>query len=134
MRERKFVWGASYVQNLEVHVGPEKLVRQFYLGRRWLRKNFPGCDTIHYCKTDPPAMTLQMPQILSKAGVKYVLQGRFPWGFYNWEGPDGSRVFVFAIRYVDPLINPKGNQGWLQFASEREDYYGSPQISTPNDL
>ncbi len=34
MRARKFVWGASYVQNLEVHVGPEKLVRQFYLGRR----------------------------------------------------------------------------------------------------
>jgi alpha-mannosidase len=123
MRERKFVWGASYVQNLEGHVGPEKLVRQFYLGRRWLRKNFPGCDTIHYCKTDPPTMTWQMPQILSKAGVKYVLQGRFPWGFYNWEGPDGSRVFVFAIRYADPLINPKGNQGWLQYALEREDYY-----------
>ena len=38
MREGKFVWGASYVQNLEVHVGPEKLVRQFYLGRRWLQK------------------------------------------------------------------------------------------------
>ena len=128
MRERKFVWGASYVQNLEVHVGPEKLARQFYLGRRWLRKNFPGCDTIHYCKTDPPAMTLQMPQILSKAGIKYVLQGRFTWGFYNWEAPDGSRVFVFAIRYSDPLFNPKGNEGWLQFAAEREDYYAARQF------
>jgi alpha-mannosidase len=128
MRERKFVWGASYVQNLEVHVGPEKLARQFYLGRRWLRKNFPGCDTIHYCKTDPPAMTLQMPQILSKAGIKYVLQGRFTWGFYNWEAPDGSRVFVFAIRYADPLINPKGNDGWLQYAAEREDYYAARQL------
>ena len=128
MRERKFVWGASYVQNLEGHVGPEKLVRQFYLGRRWLRKNFPGCDTVHYCKTDPPTMTLQMPQILSKAGVKYVLQGRFPWGFYNWESPDGSSIFVFAIRYAEPLINPKGNQGWLQFANEREEYYGSQKL------
>jgi alpha-mannosidase len=128
MRERKFVWGASYVQNLEVHVGPEKLVRQFYLGRRWLRKNFPGCDTIHYCKTDPPTMSWQMPQILSKAGVKYVLQGRFPWGFYNWEGPDGSRIFVFAIRYAGPLINPKGNEGWLQYATEREDYYGAGKL------
>jgi alpha-mannosidase len=128
MRERKFVWGASYVQNLEGHVGPEKLVRQFYLGRRWLRKNFPGCDTVHYCKTDPPTMTLQMPQILSKAGVKYVLQGRFPWGFYNWESPDGSRIFVFAIRYANPLINPKDNQGWLQYAAEREDYYGSHKL------
>ena len=128
MRERKFVWGASYVQNLEGHVGPEKLVRQFYLGRRWLRKNFPGCDTIHYCKTDPPTMTWQMPQILRKAGVKYVLQGRFPWGFYNWEGPDGSRIFVFAIRYANPLLNPKGNDGWLQYAAEREDYYASHKL------
>jgi alpha-mannosidase len=128
MRDRRFVWGASYVQNLEVHVGPEKLVRQFYLGRRWLKKNFPGCDTIHYCKTDPPAMTLQMPQILKKAGIKYVLQGRLPWGFYNWESPDGSGVFVFAIRYANPLINPKGNEGWLQYAGEREAYYSSQKL------
>lgn len=128
MRAGKFVWGASYVQNLEVHVGPEKLVRQFYLGRRWLRRNFPGCDTVHYCKTDPPMMTLQMPQILRKAGVKFVLQGRFPWGFYNWEAPDGTGIFVFAIRYADPLINPKGNQGWLQFAAEREPYYVAKKL------
>ena len=130
MRDRKFVWGASYVQNLEGKVGPENLVRQFYLGRRWLRKNLPGSDTIHYCKTDPPTMTWQMPQILSKAGVKYVLQGRFPWGFYNWEGPDGSRVLVFAFRYADPhtLPNPKGNQGWLSYADEREDYYRARKL------
>ena len=124
-RERKIVWGGSYVQNLEVRVGPENLIRQFYLGRRWLKKNFPGTDTIHYCKTDPPCMTWQMPQILTKAGIKFAIQGRFPWGFYNWEGPDGSRIFVFAFRYANPrlLPNPKGNQGWLSFAAEREDYY-----------
>ena len=70
-------------------------------------------------------MTWQMPQILARAGVKYAIQGRFPWGYYNWEGPDGSRVFVFAFRYGDPnyLPNPKGNQGWLSAAAEREDYY-----------
>ncbi|MBZ5563542.1 MAG: hypothetical protein LAP13_14120 [Acidobacteriia bacterium] len=124
-RDRRIVWGCTYVQNLEVRVGPENLVRQFYLGRRWLKKNFPGSDSIHYCKTDPPCMTWQMPQILTKAGIKYVIQGRFPWGFYNWQGPDGSQVFVFAFRYADPrtLPNPKGNQGWLSFAAEREDYY-----------
>lgn len=124
-RDKKIVWGASYVQNLEGKIGPENLVRQFYLGRRWLHKNFPGCDTIHYRKTDPPTMTWQMPQILTKAGVKYAVQGRFPFGFYNWEGPDGSKIFVFAFRYGDPhtLPNPKGNMGWLRYADEREDYY-----------
>jgi alpha-mannosidase len=130
MRERKFVWGGSYVENLEVHVGPEKLVRQFYLGRRWLRKNFPDCDSYHYCKTDPPSMTWQMPQILTKAGIKYVIQGRFPWGFYNWAGPDGSSILVFAFRYADPhsLPNPKGNQRWLSYAAEREDYYAPRRL------
>ena len=130
MRDKKFVWGCTYVQNLEVRVGPENLVRQFYLGRRWLKKNFPGSDSIHYCKTDPPSMTWQMPQILSRAGIKYVIQGRFPWGFYNWEGPEGSRVFVFAFRYADPrlLPNPKGNRGWLTYAADRESYYEPRQL------
>jgi alpha-mannosidase len=125
MRERRFIWGASYVQNLEAKVGPENLVRQFYLGRRWLRKNFPGTDTIHYCKTDPPGMTLQMPQILRKAGIQFAIQGRFPWGFYNWEAPDGSRTFVFALLYADPrrLPDPKGNRGWLSYAAQREYFY-----------
>jgi alpha-mannosidase len=125
MREGRFTWGASYVENLEVHVGPENLVRQFYLGRKWLRKNFPGVDSRYYVKTDPPCMTWQMPQILSKAGVPYVVQGRFTWGFYHWEAPEGSTVFVFAYRYGDPrgLPNPKGNQGWLSRADAREYYY-----------
>ena len=130
MRQKRFTWGASYVQVQEVHVGPEKLVRQFYLGRRWLRKNFPGADTRYYFKTDPPSMTWQMPQILAQAGVKYIIQGRFPWGFYIWEGLDGTRIPMFAFRYADPkkLPNPKSNQGWLKFATEREYYYAPRQL------
>jgi len=130
MREGRFTWGASYIQNLEAQVGPERLVRQFYLGRRWLKKNFPGADTHFYFKTDPPCMTLQMPQVLAKAGIKYIVQGRFPWGFYNWSAPDGSRVFVFAFRYADPklLPNPKNNHGWLSYATAREYYYAPRQL------
>jgi len=125
MRSRRFTWGASFVQCQEVHVGPEKLVRQFYLGRRWLKETFPGVDTRFYIKTDPPSMTLQMPQILAKAGVKYCIQGRMPFGFYNWEAPDGSVVLTYAYLYADPLrlLDPKDNRGWLRFAAEREYYY-----------
>jgi alpha-mannosidase len=130
MRERRFRWGASYVQCQEVHVGPEKLVRQFYLGRLWLKTTFPAVDTSFYFKTDPPSMTLQMPQILSKAGVKYVIQGRMPFGYYNWQAPDGSEVFVYAQHYVDPmrLLDPLDNRGWLRFADQRQAYYQALQL------
>ena len=125
MRSRRFTWGASFVQCQEVHVGPEKLVRQFYFGRRWLKETFSGVDTHFYVKTDPPSMTLQMPQVLARAGVKYCIQGRMPFGFYNWEAPDGSVVLTYAYLYADPmrLLDPKDNRGWLRFAAEREYYY-----------
>lgn len=125
MRDKRFIWGASYVENQEVHVGPEKLVRQFYFGRRWLKKTFPGVDTRFYVKTDPPELTLQMPQILARAGVTYLIQGRMPYGFYRWEAPDGSFVFAYAYHYADPmrLLDPKGNHGWLSYARERDYYY-----------
>jgi alpha-mannosidase len=125
MEEERFMWGASYVENQEVHVGPEKLVRQFYFGKRWLEKTFPGVHTRFYVKTDPPSMTLQMPQILARAGVTYHIQGRMPYGFYRWEAPDGSFVLTYAYHYVDPmrLLDPKGDHGWLSYATEREYYY-----------
>jgi len=97
MRDGRFAWGASYVQCLEVHVGLEKLARQFYLGRRWLRNNFPGVDSHTYLKTDPPGLTIQMPQILRKAGIKYLLQGLMPFGFYWWQGLDGSTIFTYGL-------------------------------------
>lgn len=130
MRSRRFTWGASYVECQEVHVGPEKLVRQFYFGRLWLKKTFPGIDTHFYVKTDPPSMTLQMPQILAKAGVKYCIQGRMPYGFYNWEAPDGSIVLVYGYHYVDAkwLLDPKDNEGWLRYAEEREAYYSQHEL------
>lgn len=125
MRERRFMWGASYVQCLEAHVGPENLARQFYFGRRWLQKKFPGVDTRFYVKTDPAGLTLQMPQILARAGIKYLVQGRFPYGYYRWEAPDGSFVFTYAYQYADPipLLDPKGNHGWLFYAQERKYFY-----------
>ena len=125
MREGRFQFGAGYVQNLQVHVGREKLVRQFYYGRRWLLENFPGADTRFYSNVDVPGMTYQLPQILKKSGVDYMLQGRFPWGFYYWEGLDGSSIPVFALRYTPGrmLLNPVDNSGWLHFQNIREPYY-----------
>ena len=54
MQNRRFTWGASYVECQEVHVGPEKLVRQFYFGRLWLKNTFPGVDTSFLCENGSP--------------------------------------------------------------------------------
>jgi alpha-mannosidase len=128
MQGRRFTWGASYVQCQEVHVGSEKLVRQFYFGRLWLKKTFPGVDTHFYVQTDPPSMTLQMPQILAKAGVKYCLQGRMPYGFYNWQAPDGSVVLTYGYPYPSLELDPKDNHGWLSCAEKREEYYSQHEL------
>ena len=126
-KEKRFGWGASYVQCLECRVGPESLARQFYLGRRCLRKEFPGVDTCVYFKSDPPGLTLQMPQLLRRAGIKYLIQGRMPHGYYRWESPDGSSVLTYAFHYADSakLVDPKSNNGWLSYANDREYFYAS---------
>jgi alpha-mannosidase len=125
MRQRRFIFGASYVQLLEYSAGPEKLARQFYLGRRWLKKTFPGVDSRFYIQTDPPSLTQQMPQLLALAGVKYCLLGRMPFGFFDWQSPDGTSIRVFGYRYYDAgtLLDPTDTRGWLRFADEREAYY-----------
>jgi alpha-mannosidase len=130
MRERRFTFGASYVQNLQVHVGQEKLIRQFYYGRRWLKENIPGCDTRYYINTDVPGFTGQMPQILKKSGIDYTIQGRLPWGFFYWQGLDGTTIPMFAFSYNDPhgLLNPKNNTGWMKFINQREYYYQPRQL------
>ena len=130
LKEKRFSFGASYVQNLQVQVGQEKLIRQFYYGRRWLLENFPGCDTRFYMNTDVPGLTYQLPQILKKSGIDYIIQGRMAWGFYYWEGLDGTSIPMFAFRYASPygLMNPVNNTGWLKFVNEREYYYKPRQM------
>jgi len=130
IREKRFAYGASYIQNLQAHVGQEKLVRQFYYGKRWFEEHFPGCETHFYINTDVPGLTYQLPQILRKSGIDYIIQGRFPWGFYYWQGLDGTRIRMFAFRYGSDsrLMNPKNNAGYLKFLDEREYYYKPRQL------
>jgi len=130
MHEGRFTFGASYVQNLQVHVGQEKLIRQFYYGRRWLKENIPGYDTHYYINTDVPGFSYQMPQILKKSGIDYTIQGRLPWGFYYWQGLDGTTIPMFAFSYNDPhgLLNPKNNTGWMKFINQREYFFKPRQL------
>jgi len=130
IREKRFAFGGSYIQCLQAHVGQEKLVRQFYYGRRWLKETFPGCDTHFYINTDVPGVTYQLPQILKKCGIDYIVQGRFPWGFYYWQGLDGTSIPMFAFRYgaESRMINPNNEVGYLKFLNERKYYFEPRQL------
>lgn len=101
-RKGRFTWGATFNQPYEGLESSEQLVRQTYFGRKWIKDNLPGMDALAAYNVDVPGRTLQMPQILEKSGIKYLVISRMKEGFYNWYSPDGSRVLTYS----------PGNYGW----------------------
>lgn len=95
-REGRFEWGATYNQPYESMYSGEALIRQVYLGRKWIKKALSGCDSRTAWNPDVPARALQMPQILAKAGIKYLHMSRHEMGFYRWLSPDGSGVIAYS--------------------------------------
>jgi alpha-mannosidase len=87
--------GASFVQPYEEMYSGESLIRQFYMGARWLKKEF-GYNANTYWNLDVPGRTLQMPQIMRKSGVTNLMLSRQEKGFYRWFAPDGSEVLAFS--------------------------------------
>ncbi|MEW6071850.1 MAG: discoidin domain-containing protein [Planctomycetota bacterium] len=95
-REGRLEWGATYNQPYESWLSGEELVRQTYYGRRWIRKNLPGCDARVAFNPDVPARAWQMQQILARAGVPYLFLSRYHEGLYRWKSPDGSSVLAYS--------------------------------------
>jgi hypothetical protein len=96
MKEGRLEFGATYNQPYESWFSGEDLVRETYFGRRWIRKNLPGCDATVAFNPDPPGRSLQMQQILSKAGIPYLFISRYHEGLYRWLSPDGSGVLAYT--------------------------------------
>ena len=95
-KEGRLEWGGTYNCPYEGMYDGEALIRQTYLGRKWLKKMFPGCDFLTAWNVDVPGRTLQMPQILFKSGVKYLSFSRHEPGIYKWFSPDGSAVLGYT--------------------------------------
>lgn len=89
-------WGATYTQPYESMLTGEQMVRGMYLGRKWLHKTFPDCDTTVAWSPDVPGRAMQMPQILNKAGIPYLIFSRHGKGLYNWQSPDGTGVIAYS--------------------------------------
>jgi alpha-mannosidase len=95
-REGRMEWGATYNQPYESLLSGEQLARQAYFGRLWLKRTFPGADAKVYFNPDVPGRAAQMPQILAKAGIPYMIMSRYHEGFYRWASPDGSSVLAYS--------------------------------------
>lgn len=94
--EKRLEFGATYTQPYEGLMSGEALIRQIYFGRKWIKKILPGYNPRVVWNLDVPGRTLQMPQILKKSGVDYMLHSRHERGFFNWQSPDGSSVGTFS--------------------------------------
>ncbi|NLU90645.1 glycosyl hydrolase-related protein [Chitinophaga sp. Ak27] len=100
-KEGRLEWGATYNMPYESMYDGEALIRQTYLGKKWLKKILPGCDFLTDWNEDVPGKALQMSQILSKAGIKYLYISRHEAGIYRWYSPDGSNVLMFTPGHYD---------------------------------
>ena len=107
LKEGRICVGATYMQPYEEMYSGESLARQFYLGKRWLKQNFGGYTALSYFNVDVPGRTLQMPQIMARAGVENLIISRHGRGLFHWEAPDGSKVRAYSpghyIYYYDVL-------------------------------
>ncbi|MGE5360637.1 MAG: discoidin domain-containing protein [Bacteroidales bacterium] len=134
MQEGRLEFGATYNQPYESWLSGEELVRQVYFGRRWIKKNLPGCDAKVAFNPDPPARSLQMQQILAKAGVPYMFISRYHEGLYRWLSPDGTGVLLYSPGHYgnhQPFLDgdpAKGVQAIAIKLRQQEAYYRERSI------
>jgi alpha-mannosidase len=117
----KILIGATYTQPYEEMFSGESLIRQLYLGKKWLASNFKGYESDTYYNSDVPGRTLQMSQILSKSGVHNMFVSRHEKGVYNWYSPDNSKVTMFSSgHYIDfyNILGLESEPGIARMASE----------------
>jgi len=110
VKEGRVQWGAGYAMPYTSLLTGEQLARLMYLGRRWFKREF-GADTTLWYNTDVPGFSIQMPQILSKAGVDKAYLAR-SWNiegvrtdFLNWSSPDGSSVFCYFMNHYADYVH-----------------------------
>ncbi|MBK6284138.1 MAG: hypothetical protein IPF54_17165 [Draconibacterium sp.] len=97
--------GSTYIQPYEEMYSGEALARQFYFGAKWLKDEF-GYTANVYWNEDVPGRTLQMMQMMSKAGTKYMMMSRHERGLYRWSSPDGSSVVAFTPGHYGNAFQP----------------------------
>ncbi len=97
MREGRFEAGGFYTGPWELTCGAEGLVRELYLGKRWVKQTL-GFDPVTVWNVDVAGHTAQLPQILQKAGIKgfVISAGASGPALFRWQARDGSSVLTWS--------------------------------------
>ncbi len=102
LKEGRLLIGGTYTQPYEEMYFAESLARQFYLGKLWLKQEFDGYNSTLYYNSDVPGRSLQMPQLMAKAGITNMFVSRHGRGVFDWCSPDGSKVTTYTPgHYID---------------------------------
>jgi len=96
LKDGRLSCGSTYQMPYEEMYSGESLVRQFYLGARWVKENLDGYFPDTYWNPDVPGRTMQMAQIMSKSGTRNLVMSRHEKGVYKWYSPDGSFVYAYS--------------------------------------
>ncbi len=132
-RQREGRWeciGGMYIEPDCNLISGESFVRQILYGKRYFRSQF-GTDAKTCWLPDVFGMSWSIPQILLKAGMKYVSSIKltswndyndFPYHTFWWQGVDGSRVLThFPNTHFNRYLEPKVvKRHWDQYLQKRE--------------
>ena len=110
LAEGRILVGATYTQPYEEMFTGESLIRELYLGKKWLSDNFNGYKSDTYYNSDVPGRTLQMSQILAKSGVNNMFVSRHEKGVFDWYSPDNSKVTMFSSGHYIEFFNILGKE------------------------
>ncbi len=93
--EGKLQISSTMVGAMEQILDGEILIREIVNAKRWIREEL-GIDVKTVQHSDLPGHTIQLPQILQKAGIENISYSRFhpPIPLHWWEAPDGSKVLA----------------------------------------
>ena len=93
--EGKLEVGSTMTGAIEQILDGETTVRVVTEAQRWARREL-GRRLLVAQHSDLPGHTIQIPQILARAGVRYLAYSRFrpAHGLHWWRAPDGSRVLA----------------------------------------
>jgi alpha-mannosidase len=121
LKEGRMLIGSTYTQPYEEMYFSESLARQFYLGKLWLKQEFDGYNATSYYNSDVPGRSLQMPQLMAKAGVDNMFISRHERGVFDWLSPDGSKVTTYTPgHYIDfyNILGKKNEDAIKELASQ----------------